>query len=188
MAMFCLLPLDPAPVHYVARSLWRNGVVFLICSTQLNVYGDCDWIIRRYENPESRRSTRRNVYLEYEMKLLHLYPPSPRWASSFFGGFLIPCVVLGTADIHRLIYDWYLGKRAAPWDHNFSWSDQEEFDSSNWYPPGTDYISARLINSGEYFEHIKNILVSFMRLHRKGLGCPRQGYYRNRGYPALSGL
>ena len=41
------------------------------------------------------------------------------------------CFFLGTANIHRLIHDWYLGKRAAPWDNNFSWSEQEEFDSSN---------------------------------------------------------
>ena len=41
------------------------------------------------------------------------------------------CFVLGTVNIHRLFHDWYLGKRAAPWDNNFSWSDQEEFDSSN---------------------------------------------------------
>ncbi|MBC8375873.1 MAG: hypothetical protein H8E26_07485 [FCB group bacterium] len=41
------------------------------------------------------------------------------------------CFVLGTTNIHRLIQDWYLGKRAAPWRSNFSWSDQEEFDSSN---------------------------------------------------------
>ena len=39
------------------------------------------------------------------------------------------CFVLGTLNIHRLIHDWYLGKRAAPWDSNFSWSDLEEFDS-----------------------------------------------------------
>ncbi len=41
------------------------------------------------------------------------------------------CFFLGTANIHRLVYDWYLGKRAAPWRSNFSWSDQEEFNSSN---------------------------------------------------------
>jgi len=35
---------------------------------------------------------------------------------------------LGTANIHRLLQDWYLGKRVAPWQRNFSWSDLEEFD------------------------------------------------------------
>ena len=39
------------------------------------------------------------------------------------------CFFLGTANVHRLIHDWYLGKRAAPWNSNFSWSDLEEFDS-----------------------------------------------------------
>ena len=41
------------------------------------------------------------------------------------------CFFLGTANIHRLVHDWYLGKRAAPWRSNFNWSDLEEFDSSN---------------------------------------------------------